>query len=64
MKKVQDVKTRCFDENMYVSEYAQNSLVYTPAETNFSVGTAQENHWLLKTASYAQVLENDKRRQK
>jgi hypothetical protein len=30
-------------------EYALNSLVYTLAGTDFSVGTVQENHRLLET---------------
>jgi hypothetical protein len=51
-------------ENIYVSKYAQNSLVYTLAGTDFSVEIVQENCRLLKTASYAQVPINDKRRQK
>jgi hypothetical protein len=53
MKKVKGVKTRCLKENIYVSEYAQDSLVYTLAGTDFSVGTVQKNCRLLKRASYA-----------
>jgi hypothetical protein len=64
MKKVQGVKTICLKENIYVSEYAQNSVVYTLAGTDFSVGTVQENRRLLKTASCAHVPRNDKRKQK
>jgi hypothetical protein len=64
MKKIKGVKTRCLKENIYVSKYAQDSLVYTLAGTDFSVGTVQENRRLLKRASYARVPRNDKRRQK
>jgi hypothetical protein len=64
IKKVQGMKTRCLKENIYVSKYAQNSLVYPLAETDFSVGIMQENHRLLKTASYDHIPRNDKRRQK